>query len=279
MTKMFLDVKASNELKILFKEEISKNKDTSSSEVIIPDFQPFILAETMWPFTYTKNNFQLPADLIPTYSKLEEIYSKKHSGRMLKWLWSLGRGDIKANLNKPGKPPFTLSMSLYQMAIILPFNENDTYSLGELIELTGLDLNTVSGSIAPMVKYKLLNQSPASPEAIKDPNTKFTVVSEYKSKRLKINFVSSVKLDSSNKEAEEAEKEINDDRKMYLQACIVRIMKARKTLSHSALINEVIQQSHQRFNAKVADIKKCIDTLIDGDYLQRADNQSYEYLA
>lgn len=276
MTKMFQDVRASNELKILFKEEVQK--DWESSKSIVPDFQPFILAETMWPFNYTKSNFQLPSDLVPTYTKLEEIYANKHSGRVLKWLWSLGRGEIKANLSKPGKPPFTFSMSLYQMAIILPFNENDTYTLGELMELTGLDESTVAGSILPMVKYKVLSQSPAGQEHIKSPSTKFTCVTEYKFKRLKVNFFTGVKLEQK-QEAEDAEKEINDDRKMYLQACIVRIMKARKTLGHTALINEVIQQSHQRFNAKISDIKKCIDLLIEREYLQRADNQSYEYLA
>jgi len=276
MTKMFQDVRASNDLKILFKEEVQK--DWENSKQIVPDFQPFILAETMWPFNYNKSNFQLPSDLVPTYTKLEEIYANKHSGRILKWLWSLGRGEIKANLSKPGKPPFTLSMSLYQMAILLPFNENDSYTLNELMELTGLDVNTVSGSILPMVKYKLLIQSPSGQDKINNPSTKFTCVSEYKFKRLKINLLTGVKLEQK-QEAEDAEKEINDDRKMYLQACIVRIMKARKTLGHTALINEVIQQSHQRFNAKISDIKKCIDLLIEKEYLQRADNQSYEYLA
>ena len=80
-------------------------------------------------------------------------------------------------------------------------------------------------------------------------------------------------------EVEDAEREINEDRRYYLKACIVRIMKARKHLSHAALLNEVVQQSHQRFSAKVADIKKCIDELVDTEYLQRNEDQSYDYLA
>jgi cullin 1 len=267
ITKMFQDIRASHELEILFKEETLKNH-----EGIIPDFEPFILTETMWPFNYSKNSFQLPMDLMPSFNKLEEIYSTKHNGRILKWHWSLNRGEIKANLQKP----FTFSMTLYQMSIILPFNEIDSYTVGELLELTGLDQSTFQNSITPMIKYKLLIPSSSK---LDDRATKLTIVSEFKSKRLKINFAAGARTTDTKQDQIDAEKEINEDRKNYLKACIVRIMKARKLLQHNLLINEVVQQSHQRFSAKIADIKKCIDELVDQEYLRRNEDQTYDYLA
>lgn len=40
-------------------------------------------------------------------------------------------------------------------------------------------------------------------------------------------------------EMEQTRSAVDEDRKMYLQAAIVRIMKARKVLRHNALIQEV----------------------------------------
>jgi len=70
-------------------------------------------------------------------------------------------------------------------------------------------------------------------------------------------------------------------RKNRVEAALVRVMKARKTLDHNNLLAEVVKQLSARFAVEPAFIKKRIDSLIEREYIQRdKDNRRlYHYLA
>lgn len=73
---------------------------------------------------------------------------------------------------------------------------------------------------------------------------------------------------------------VEEDRKMFLQAAIVRIMKTRKKLRQNPLIEEVICQAQHRFIPNVVMIKKAIESLIEKQYIERIDNgDEYQYMA
>ncbi|KAG9124416.1 hypothetical protein FRC07_011702, partial [Ceratobasidium sp. 392] len=91
-------------------------------------------------------------------------------------------------------------------------------------------------------------------------------------------------------ESSDVLKTVDEDRKYVIQATIVRIMKARKvqgnavdkpTMKNQALIQEVTSQISTRFAPRIPDIKKAIDTLLEKEYIERADGQRdvFNYVA
>ncbi|SCU91963.1 LADA_0F13300g1_1 [Lachancea dasiensis] len=289
ITKMLQDIRLSKQLEKEFESAVRIAPDYN--RVRYPEFQPFVLAETMWPFSYQDVEFTLPKELVPTHSGLEKLYTNKHNGRILKWLWPLCRGEITADIGKPGRPPFIFTVTLFQMTILLQFNDRSSLTLEEIQEGTNLSTSNIVSSMIPFIRWKLIQQSPPGLEALSKPDTEFKLSTPYKALKTKINFAAGVKSEvpglvsgSTNNgelsEVQKIEKELNTERQIFLEACIVRIMKARRKLPHATLVNECIAQSHQRFNAKVSLIKRAIDNLIAKEYLQRCDDgESYEYLA
>lgn len=69
------------------------------------------------------------------------------------------------------------------------------------------------------------------------------------------------------KEHQQTEEQIFQDRQYQIDAAMVRIMKTRKNLGHNQLITEVLAQL--RIPVKAVDLKKRIESLIGWLYLER----------
>ncbi|KAM6104411.1 cullin-2 isoform 1-T3 [Theristicus caerulescens] len=267
--RMYTDMSVSADLNNKFNNFI-KNQDTIIDLGI--SFQIYVLQAGAWPLTQAPSStFAIPQELEKSVQMFELFYSQHFSGRKLTWLHYLCTGEVKMNyLCKP----YVAMVTTYQMAVLLAFNNSETVSYKELQDSTQMNEKELTKTIKSLLDVKMINHD-SDKEDIETEST-FSLNMNFSSKRTKFKITTSMQKDTP-QEMEQTRSAVDEDRKMYLQAAIVRIMKARKVLRHNALIQEVISQSRARFNPSISMIKKCIEVLIDKQYIERSQASADEY--
>jgi cullin 3 len=71
---------------------------------------------------------------------------------------------------------------------------------------------------------------------------------------------------------------VEAERKLLLEATIVRVMKTRKTLNHNQLVEEITRQVSNRFTPTQQAIKSRIEALIEREYLVRDEKDMRIYI-
>ena len=238
------------------------------------DFSVQVLTTGYWP-TFASIDAHLPPEIVQCTKVFKDYYDEKNSKRRVTWMWSLGNASVKAFF---GKKAYDLQVATLQAIVLLTFNPVDgssqtlTYAqVAERVNLPDEHLKRVLHSLA-CGKYKVLAKTPMSSRvALTDSfavNTKFSCPM----RKIRVPMAS---LDESHNP-----KRVEEDRTVAIEAAVVRIMKARKALSHQSLLAEVLSQlAFFRPNPKV--IKRRIEALIDREYLERDPDvaNSYRYLA
>eukprot|EP01125_Pyxidicula_operculata_P001267 TRINITY_DN11172_c0_g1_i1.p1 TRINITY_DN11172_c0_g1~~TRINITY_DN11172_c0_g1_i1.p1 ORF type:complete len:760 (-),score=149.56 TRINITY_DN11172_c0_g1_i1:60-2042(-) len=269
LARMFNDMNISSELEERFRE---------SSNLSI-DFSILVLATGSWPLQPPSTNFTTPKELAKCEDAFTKFYATQHSGRKLNWLMQFSKGELRTKYTEANpKTGFTFQCSTYQMGVLLAFNDKDELTTEDLATSTSLTKGALSATLLTLLKTRVLLMEPSG-ESI-TPETKFTLNEGFKNKHARVLINIRLKPEQK-KDADDTHKIIEEDRKLQIQAAIVRIMKMRKTLKHGNLMSEVIQQLQSRFKPKISVIKKCIDILIEKEYLGRVEGQKdvYTYVA
>ncbi|KAL1716976.1 Cullin [Schizophyllum commune] len=273
LQRMFTDMSLSKDLTDNFKERMQQNHDDMDI-----NFSIMVLGTNFWPLNPPTHDFTIPAEIAPTYDRFQKYYQSKHSGRKLTWLWNYSKNELRTNyLNQK----YMLMTSSYQMAVLMQYNKNDTLSLEELVAATAISKEILTQVLAVLVKAKILINDEAEQYDLNPSESAVAdFVIDFKSKKIRVNLNQPIKAEVK-QESNEVLKAVDEDRKYVIQATIVRIMKARKTMKNQALIQEVISQISQRFAPKIPDIKKAIETLLEKEYIERVDGQkdTFAYVA
>jgi cullin 1 len=234
------------------------------------EFSVQVLTTGFWP-SYKSTQISLPDEMSKSMDLFREWHDNKHAKRKLTWMHSLGNANVRGTF---GKKTYDLQVSTLQAVALITFNDGVTLNFEDL----AAKLNLEEAVLKPLMhslscgKFKVLTKTPAS-STIRTTDS-FTANPKFTSNMRKI------RIPMASLDASHSNKKVEEDRSIAIEAAIVRIMKARKTLGHQQLIAEVLSQlAFFKPNPRV--IKRRIEALIEREYLERSSDASntYNYLA
>jgi cullin 1 len=281
---MLFDVVNSKEQNDAFQSFLNTkgNNATENKSRAIGDFSVQVLTNGHWPSYQKFERVNLPESMQDAMNLFTTYYVNKHDGKKLIWIHEIGQICINAQWPKSPKP-YSIQMVPLQAVVLMLFcsrdrtNTNASLSFQEISTATNLEADTLRRILDSLcfAKFKLLNRDRPVTEgrACKDEDV-FSVNSTFSSKSLRFKLLMPVLT------VHKSNQNIDKEREHVIEACIVRIMKARKTLPHNELMSDVSAQL-QWFRPDLAFIRKRIESLIEREYLERDSNNRtvYNYLA
>ena len=276
------------------------------------NFHILVLQAGAWPLSQAaQSQFTVPAELQKCMHHFEAFYNVQYTGRKLSWLHHLCKAEVRVNCLKRR---YDLQVTNHQMAVLLLFNDATVCTLEHVRTATGLNEVDLRRALASLTEARVLKLASASATASEHANgggggdgdgtgaagvggapgsesapsgsggggneQAYEINMKFASKRTKIK-ISTVLQAETQAESAATRTQVDADRKLYVQALVVRVMKARKQLTHTQLMQAVIDQCKSQFSASVPLIKRTIEGLIDKGYMERSEESRdiFRYIA
>lgn len=300
--RMFTDMGVSNDLRDSFSQSlVQHNRQLGIS------FSIYVLQAGSWPLGQSPDtSFVVPEVFSNAAQAFESYYCSRFNGRVLTWLYHHCNADVK--LCYTARRQYSVSMQTFHAAILLLFEKVDELCYQDISKATQLSDEQLNKHLQGLLEARILLTEDDCSSAVGGtdlaipstsrtddnphqqysftPTSKIRLNLDFSSKRTKFK-IAVVQRDTQyqqlreHNESEQTHSSIDEDRKLYIQAAVVRVMKSRKSAKHNQLIQEVIGLTKNHFLPSVPMIKKCIEILIEKQYLERgaAAADEYKYVA
>eukprot|EP00797_Seminavis_robusta_P032439 Sro726_g193450.1 Cullin-3 (649) ;mRNA; r:20717-22663 len=252
-----------------------------------------VLTTGYWPVYPQYPHLILPQSLKEPQERFTNHYKTKYQGRRMTWQYALGHCIVRANgLGKNKNKVYELVMSLCQALVLIQFQSTDqkldlpylknAIGLDERDEVERILQSLALGKDGTRVLRKLdYDAEPNKKKKVRsqvDDRDKFTVNMNFDSNQRRIR-ITNIMWKETKEERVKTVEAVSRDRLYMIDASLVRIMKARKTILHQQLIPQVLEQV--KVPAQPNDVKKRIESLIEREYMERdaKDRNRYNYLA
>ncbi|KAM0788414.1 hypothetical protein ACM66B_001551 [Microbotryomycetes sp. NB124-2] len=274
---MMKDIKLSEETLAEFKRQQTR----PTTKVVAPfAMEPIICGTNNWPFSGIPT-CTLPRILTEGVDAFSAFYNTKHSGRKLMFRPEHGHVEVRTRFKAR---THELTVSTYAMCVLALFEsltDDETLSYQDIAKTTHLEAGELKRTLQSLAcgKFKILTKHPKGRDV--DNTDSFSFNSGFVSNMQKIKIQTIANKVETPEERRETEEKLEAERGTLCDACIVRVMKDRKTLQHQELVNEVIRQLSHRFQPRPVMIKQSIERLIEKEYLERDedDRRKLRYLA
>jgi cullin-4 len=218
---------------------------------------------------------KLPGEMAAAAAAFHAFYQAKHTGRRLTWLPSVSYCLVRAAFAAGRKD---LDVSQAQALVLLLFNDAASLSAAAIRAATGVAGDELVRTLQSLAlgQARVLRKEPKGRDVADADVFTFNDAFVHSLVRIKIN---QIQAKETKAEQDVTNEKIAEDRQHVIDAAIVRTMKARKSLAHQQLMAEVLAQL--RFAAQAGDVKKRIASLIEREYMARADDDAgvYVYVA
>lgn len=265
---MLRDMGTSSELSRMFKNSLEDDQWPQDL-----DFRPQILTMTSWPFqppTSSDFHLQLPRELEQLKLDFETFYTRKYTERTLQWVHNLGYIEIGHQFDNSYHD---LSMPTTLGVIFLLFERYEELTIEMIEEQTNipaqeLHKHLMSLTIAP--KSRILKKKPMSRTI--SSTDKFFVNNAFSapSRKVKVQTITTTLPSSkSDSTVDVVQETVKRERLGEVNAAAVRIMKMKRRLSHTELMDEIARSLEKRFPLSASTFKKSLNYLLDKEYIQR----------
>ena len=300
---MFKDMELSKQLQQSYHSSYSLSFPSSSPST---ELTVQVLTTGFWPLP-PPVPIQLPSSCQSLLTHFSSFYASVHSGRRLTWHPSQSTAELRCTFDSGRKE---VLVHAYAMAVLLLYNSAESYTFGQLLQLTRIPRFDLARHLLSLAhpSVRLLKKTPNT-RLLEDGHS-FAYNTAYTSKlyRNKPPLLSKQMIQGAlgaglagspaaggmagsaggeggdamvEGEGEALPPSVLEARKNRVEASVVRIMKARKSMEHGQLMEEVAKQLSGRFAVEAAFCKKRIEALIEREYIARdKDNRRmYHYLA
>jgi len=211
-----------------------------------------------------------------------EFYNKRHPGRKFSWVHSLSRVVIRAHWDSGTAE---LETTITQASVLLLFNSSCSWSAGDAEAELSLGIDVIQDILLVFQRIGVLEPTTGA---------SYRVASKPPKRRGCIRIVAAaggigiadasedgVGGERSGSVLDLARGEAEEDRRVQVQAAIVRIMKGAKELGRNEVTRRVIEAMGGWFKPSVSDVKVALEELVEKEYLLNAgcDSQMYQYVS